>query len=133
MLGRRPGRAKPLPVQPNAKHASHRLRNLTAKGPFPPKNVVFLNPLLANQARPIQQLDNQTRRFIVNPIDPATRCDRYREDFLWVLGAGIALECGTEEHTPVPYDKLSTNAGKQSKQSVTMETARTRPSDGKDP
>lgn len=31
--------------------ASHRLRNLTARGPFPPKNVVFLNLWLANQSR----------------------------------------------------------------------------------
>ena len=100
------------------------MRNLTVRSPSPPKNVVFLNPLLANQARPIQQLDNQTRRFIVNPIDPVARCDRHRKDFLWVLGAGIVLECETEDHTPVPYDKLSTNAGKQSRQSVTMEAAR---------
>ncbi len=92
--------------------------------PLSLENVVFLNPLLANQARPIQQLDNQTRRFIVNSIDPVARCDRHREDFPWVLGAGIVLECGTEEHTPVPYDKLSTNAGKRSKQPVTMEAAR---------
>lgn len=111
-------------TQAFANHASNRLRNLTAWSPFPSKNVVFLNPLLANQARPIQQLDNQTRRFIVNSIDPVARCDRYREDFLWVLGAGIVLECGTEEHTPVPYDKPSANAGKRSKQPVTMEAAR---------
>lgn len=112
-------------AQPNAKHASHRLKNLTVWSPSPPKNVVFLNPVLANQAQPIQQLDNQTRRFIVNSTDPVARCDRYREDFLWVLGAGIVLECGTEEHTPVPYDKPSANAGKRSKHSVTMEAART--------
>lgn len=124
MQGHRLGRAKPRPMQPNAKHASHRLKNLTAPGPFPPKNVVFLNPLLANQAQPIRQPDNQTRQFIVSPIDPVARCNRHREDFLWVLGARIVLECETEEHTPVPYDKLSTNAGKQSKQSVTMEAAR---------
>ena len=100
------------------------MRNLTVRSPSPPKNVVFLNLWLANQAQPIQQLDNQTRRFIVNPIDPVARCDRYRKDFLWVLGAGIVFECGTKEHTPVPYDKLSTNAGKQSRQSVTMKAAR---------
>lgn len=125
MRGHGPGRAGTSPsAQPNANHASNRLRNLTVRSPSPPKNV-FLNPLLANQARPIQQLDNQTRRFIVNPIDPVARCDRYRKGFLWVLRAGIVLECGIEEHAPVPYDKLSANAGKQSKQSVTMEAART--------
>ena len=111
-------------TQAFANHASNRLRNLTVRSPSPPKNVVFLNLWLANQAQPIQQLDNQTRRFIVNPIDPVARCDRYRKDFLWVLGAGIVFECGTKEHTPVPYDKLSTNAGKQSRQSVTMKAAR---------
>lgn len=31
--------------------ASNRLRNLTARGPFPPKNVVFLNLWLASQSR----------------------------------------------------------------------------------
>lgn len=116
--------AMALKHKPCARFASHRLRNLTVRSPSPPKNVVFLNLWPANQAQPIQQLDNQTRRFIVNPIDPVTRCDRYREDFLWVLGAGIVFECGTKEHIPVPYDKLSTNAGKQSRQSVTMKAAR---------
>lgn len=124
MRGHRLGREKPRPVQLNANHASHRLKNLTVRSPSPPKNVVFLNLWLAKQAQPIQQLDNQTRRFIVNSIDPVARYDRYRKDFLWVLGAGIVLECETEDHTPVPYDKLSTNAGKQSRQSATMEAAR---------
>lgn len=101
------------------------MRNLTVRSPSPPKNVVFLNLWLANQARPIQQFDNQARRFIVSSIDPVARCDRYRENLLWAFGAGIVLECGIKEHIPVPYDKLSANAGKQSKQSVTMGATRT--------
>ena len=40
------------------------------------KTVVYLNPLLANQTRPAQQLD-QARRFITNPIDPYTRTQTF--------------------------------------------------------
>ncbi len=40
-----------------------------------------------------QQLDDQTRRFIVNSVDPKARYDRYEQDFLWLVDAGIALKC----------------------------------------
>lgn len=40
-----------------------------------------------------QQLDNQTRRFIVNSVDPKARYDRYERDFLWLVDAGVALKC----------------------------------------
>lgn len=62
--------------------ASHRLKNLTVRWPLPLKNVGYLNPLLANQARPTQQLDNnQARRFIASPIDPDAQYDGHEQGF----------------------------------------------------
>ena len=49
---------------------------------MPLKNVGYLNLLLANQARPTQQLDNnQTRRFIASLIDSDARSDKYKRGF----------------------------------------------------
>ena len=49
---------------------------------MPLTNVGYLNLLLANQARPTQQLDNnQTRRFIASPIDPDARYDGHEQGF----------------------------------------------------
>lgn len=74
--------AMALKHKPCAKHASHRLKNLTVRRPLPLKNVGYLNLLLANQARPTQQLDNnQARRFIAGPIDSDARSDKYERGF----------------------------------------------------
>ena len=74
--------AMALKHKPCVKHASHRLKNLTVRRPLPLKNVRYLNPLLANRARPTQQLDNnQTRRFIASPIDPDARYDGHEQGF----------------------------------------------------
>ena len=71
-----------LKHKPCATHASHRLKNLTVRRPLPLKNVGYLNLLLANQARPTQQLDNnQTRRFIASLIDSDARSDKYERGF----------------------------------------------------
>ena len=71
-----------LKHKPCVKRASHRLKNLTVRRPLPLKNVVYLNPLLANQARPTQQLgNNQTRRFIASPIDSDARYDGHEQGF----------------------------------------------------
>lgn len=50
-----------------------------------------------------QQLDDQTRRFVVNSIDPDARYDRYEQDFLWLVDAGVALKCDsvTEPRSPL--------------------------------
>lgn len=71
-----------LKHKPCVKRASHRLKNLTVRRPLPLKNVGYLNPLLANQARPTQQLDNnQARRFIASPIDPDAQYDGHEQGF----------------------------------------------------
>lgn len=49
---------------------------------MPLKNVGYLNLLLANQARPTQQLDNnQARRFITDPIGPNAQYDGHEQGF----------------------------------------------------
>lgn len=68
--------------KPCSKRASYGLKNLTVRRPLPLKNVGYLNLLLANQAQPTQQLDNnQARRFIAGPIDPDARYDGHEQGF----------------------------------------------------
>lgn len=77
-----------LKHEPCVKRASHRLKNLTVRRPLPLKNVGYLNPLLANQTQPTQQLDNnQARRFIASPIDPNAQYDGHEQGFFWLVDA----------------------------------------------
>lgn len=39
------------------------------------------------------QLDNGTRRFVLNSIDDGARYESYRNDFVWLTSAGVALKC----------------------------------------
>lgn len=57
---------------------------------YAPKRAPFIKSIFSQIC---QQLDNQTRRFIVNSIDSDARYDRYEQDFLWLVDAGVALKC----------------------------------------
>lgn len=75
-------RASHIKHKPCARCASHGLKKLTVRWPMPLKNVGYLNLLLANQARPTQQLDNnQARRFITDPIGPNAQYDGHEQGF----------------------------------------------------
>lgn len=67
---------------------------------YAPARSLFIKGIFSQIA---QQLDDQTRRFIVNSIDPAARYDRYEQDFLWLVDAGVALKCDsvTEPRSPL--------------------------------
>lgn len=39
------------------------------------------------------QLDNDSRRFILNSIDNNARYETYRRDFVWLTSAGVAYKC----------------------------------------
>lgn len=39
------------------------------------------------------QLDNRTRRFVLNSIDDDARYEAYRKDFVWLTSAGVAYKC----------------------------------------
>ncbi len=57
---------------------------------YAPTRAPFIKSIFSQIS---QQLDDQTRRFIVNSIDPGARYDRYEQDFLWLVDAGVALKC----------------------------------------
>ena len=38
------------------------------------------------------QLEGETRRFVLNSIDPEARFERYQRDFVWLTNAGVALK-----------------------------------------
>lgn len=39
------------------------------------------------------QLDKSSRRFVLNSIDDDARYEAYRQDFVWLTRAGVALKC----------------------------------------
>lgn len=38
------------------------------------------------------QLDSDSRRFVLNSIDDDARYERYRQDFVWLVNAGVGLK-----------------------------------------
>jgi predicted AAA+ superfamily ATPase len=38
------------------------------------------------------QLDNDSRRFVLNSIDDEARYEAYRQDFVWIVNAGVGLK-----------------------------------------
>ena len=38
------------------------------------------------------QLDNDSRRFVLNSIDNEARYEAYRQDFVWIVNAGVGLK-----------------------------------------
>lgn len=38
------------------------------------------------------QLEGETRRFVLNSVDPQARYEKYQRDFVWLTNAGVALK-----------------------------------------
>lgn len=53
------------------------------------------------------QLEGDTRRFVLNSVDPQARFEKYQRDFVWLTNAGVALKADLVDEPKSPLLKTA--------------------------
>ena len=53
------------------------------------------------------QLEGETRRFVLNSVDPQARYEKYQRDFVWLTNAGVALKTDLVDEPKSPLLKTA--------------------------
>ncbi len=53
------------------------------------------------------QLEGETRRFVLNSVDPQARFEKYQRDFVWLTNAGVALKTDMVDEPKSPLLKTA--------------------------